>query len=82
MPQLPLTTWDLRAFSVAVLGFGTGIGISAAASHWIPNLLFGVNFSDPFILSGSLLMVLIIATAAAGVPIYRAPKSISTLNSE
>jgi len=58
--------------AVLIVGFGAGIGISAVASHWLRNLLFGANFTDPFILSGSLLLVLIMAVGAAGVPIYRA----------
>jgi len=67
-------TWTVCRCIAAVLivGFGAGIGISAVASHWLRNLLFGVNFTDPFILSGSLLLVLIMAVSAAGVPIYRA----------
>jgi hypothetical protein len=66
------------------VGFGAGIGISAVASHWLRNLLFGVNFTNPFILSGWLLLVLIMAGSAAGVPIYRALQidPASTLKSE
>jgi len=69
---------------VLIVGFVAGIGIFAIASYWLRSLLFGVSFTDPLILGASLLLVLIMAGAAAGVPIYRALQidPASTLKSE
>jgi putative ABC transport system permease protein len=79
-------TWIVVRGIAAVLtaGFVAGIGIYAIVSRWMHNLLFGVNFADPVILVASLLLVLIMAGAAAGVPIYRALQidPASTLRSE
>lgn len=79
-------TWTVvRCIGAALIaGSIAGIGIYAIASRWLRSLLFGVNFTDPLILGGSLLLVLMMAGAAAGVPIYRALliDPASTLKSE
>ena len=79
-------TWTVLGCigGVLISGLVVGIGIYAIASRWLRGLLFGVNFTDPLILGGSLLLVLIMAGTAAGVPIYRALQidPASTLKSE
>jgi hypothetical protein len=57
---------------VLIAGIVAGAGIYAVASRWLRALLFGVHFTDPLILGGSVLMVLVMAGAAAEVPVYRA----------
>ena len=79
-------TWTVfrSVCAVLVAGIAAGLGIYAIASRWLRGLLFGVNFTDPLILGGSLLLVLIMAAVAAGVPVYRALQidPASTLKSE
>jgi ABC-type antimicrobial peptide transport system permease subunit len=70
--------------TVLIAGIAAGLGIYAIASHWLRGLLYGVNFTDPLVLGASLVLVLIMAVAAAGIPVYRALQidPASTLKSE
>ena len=71
-------------WNLTVAGVVVGLAIYAVASRWLAGLLFGVKFTDPLILGGSLLLVLLMTAAAAGVPVYRARQidPASTLKSE
>ena len=76
----------LLAQGMGQIAIGVILGLTGAwiLTRLMRSLLFGVNFTDPLILGASLLLVLIVALAAAGVPIYRALQidPASTLKSE
>jgi ABC-type antimicrobial peptide transport system permease subunit len=79
-------TWTVfrRIAAVFIAGVVVGLAIYAVAGRWLTGLSFGVKFTDPPILGGSVLLVLIMTAASAGVPVYRALQSdpASTLKSE
>lgn len=57
-----------EALTIAIIGASVGCVLSLAAGRWIRALLFGTEPSDPLVLAGAVVAMLIVAAAATWRP--------------
>ncbi len=62
----------LSGGKLALLGCGLGVVASLAVSRLVSSFLFGVSATDPFVYSGAVLMMILMALLASAFPAIRA----------
>jgi predicted permease len=63
-----------RAAKLVVVGLALGLLATWAATRWIESMLFGLTPTDPFVLTGSMLLLAAAAQLAAYLPARRASR--------
>jgi putative ABC transport system permease protein len=66
----------VMAHALRLAGAGIAVGMAAAflLTRYLRSLLFGVDTTDPFVLAGTALFLVVVAVAAGGVPAWRASR--------
>jgi ABC-type antimicrobial peptide transport system permease subunit len=63
-----------QGMKLAFVGVATGIVASLALTRAMKNLLFGVSATDPATFAAIVVLFVAVATAACGIPAYRASR--------
>jgi predicted permease len=66
--------WGVLVESLVLVGLGVAVGLPAifSASRFVSGMLYGLSANDPLTISGSILILLAVATLAALIPARRA----------
>ena len=69
---LSMIVW--RGLTLALVGLGAGLLISAMMTRLLSGMLYGVRPSDPITFAAVTAILLLVSLAATGLPAYRAAR--------
>ena len=63
-----------RGLTLALIGVGAGVGISAIITRLLSGLLYGIRPTDPITFAATAGLLLLVSVAASSVPAFRAAR--------
>ena len=69
---LAMIVW--RGLTLALIGVGAGLVISAMVARLLSGMLYGIRATDPLTFATTAGMFLLVSIAASGVPAFRAAR--------